>query len=118
MQELRGLCVGGGLSGAEGQAWAEHLEDQHEPLRERMHERMKSPQGKATYARRMHAAETPFGHIKWAMGVRQFLLRGVEEGADRVVVGVYGVQPEEALGRHRETAGPSWRARRPRRQDE
>ena len=40
---------------------------------------MKSPQGKATYARRMHAAETPFGHIKWAMGVRQFLLRGVEK---------------------------------------
>ena len=53
--------------------------DQYEPLRERMHERMKSPQGKATYARRMHAAETPFGHIKWAMGVRQFLLRGLEK---------------------------------------
>jgi hypothetical protein len=52
--------------------------DQYEPLRERMHQRMKSPQGKATYARRMHTAETPFAHIKWAMGVRQFLLRGLE----------------------------------------
>jgi transposase len=53
--------------------------DQYEPLRERMHQRMKSPEGKATYARRMHGAETPFGHIKSVMGVRQFLLRGLEK---------------------------------------
>jgi transposase len=53
--------------------------DQYEPLRERMARKLKSPEGKATYARRMHTAETPFGHIKWAMGVRQFLLRGLEK---------------------------------------
>ena len=40
---------------------------------------MNSPEGQATYARRMHMAETPFGHIKWVMGVRQFLLRGLEK---------------------------------------
>ena len=27
----------------------------------------------------MHAAETPFGFIKSVMGVRQFLLRGLEK---------------------------------------
>jgi transposase len=53
--------------------------DQYEPLREQMHQRMKSVAGQATYARRMHAAETPFGHIKSVMGVRQFLLRGLEK---------------------------------------
>ena len=53
--------------------------DQYEPLREQMHQRMKSVEGKATYARRMHTAETPFGHIKSVMGVRQFLLRGLEK---------------------------------------
>jgi hypothetical protein len=30
------------------------------------------------YARRMHGAETPFAHIKGVMGVRQFLMRGLE----------------------------------------
>lgn len=53
--------------------------DQYDPLRERMHQRMKSPEGQATYARRLHGAETPFAHIKSAMGVRQFLLRGLEK---------------------------------------
>jgi transposase len=53
--------------------------DQYEPSRERMARKMNSPEGQATYARRMHMAETPFGHIKWVMGVRQFLLRGLEK---------------------------------------
>jgi len=53
--------------------------DQYEPLRERMARKLKSPEGQATYARRMHTAETPFGHIKSVMGVRQFLLRGLEK---------------------------------------
>jgi hypothetical protein len=53
--------------------------DEHEPLRERMYQRMHSPEGKETYALRMHAAETPFGLIKSAMGLRQFLLRGLEK---------------------------------------
>lgn len=53
--------------------------DDREPLRERMYQRMQSPEGKETYALRMHAAETPFGHIKSVMGLRQFLLRGLEK---------------------------------------
>jgi transposase len=53
--------------------------DPHEPLREQMCERLKSVEGKAIYGRRMHTAETPFGHIKAVMGVRQFLLRGLEK---------------------------------------
>jgi len=53
------------------------LRDAHEPSRERMYQRMHSPEGQATYALRMHAAETPFAFIKFAMGVRQFLLRGL-----------------------------------------
>jgi transposase len=53
--------------------------DQYEPARERMQQRMQSPEGKETYLQRMHAAETPFAHIKRVMGVRQFLLRGLEK---------------------------------------
>ncbi len=52
--------------------------DQYEPLREEMAARMRSPEGKAVYARRMHGAETPFAYLKGVMGVRQFLLRGLE----------------------------------------
>jgi len=52
--------------------------DVYEPLREAMAVKMKTPEGKAVYNRRMHGAETPFAHIKGAMGVRQFLLRGLE----------------------------------------
>jgi hypothetical protein len=40
--------------------------------------KMKTPEGKAVYEHRLHGAETPFAHIKGAMGVRQFLLRGLE----------------------------------------
>jgi transposase len=53
--------------------------DKHEPLREKMAAKMQTPEGKAIYGQRMHTAETPFGHIKAVMGVRQFLLRGLEK---------------------------------------
>jgi transposase len=52
--------------------------DCYEPLREEMATRMQTAEGRATYAHRMHGAETPFAHIKQVMGVRQFLLRGLE----------------------------------------
>jgi transposase len=52
--------------------------DEYEPLREVMAARMQTAAGRAIYARRMHGAETPFAHIKGVMGVRQFLLRGLE----------------------------------------
>ena len=47
-------------------------------MREEMAARMQTAEGRATYAHRMHGAETPFAHIKQVMGVRQFLLRGLE----------------------------------------
>jgi transposase len=52
--------------------------DPYEPLREEMAARMQTAEGRATYAHRMHGAETPFAYIKAVMGVRQFLLRGLE----------------------------------------
>jgi transposase len=53
--------------------------DEHEPLREKMAAKMQTPQGKAVYNQRMHIAETPFAIIKSILGVRRFLLRGLEK---------------------------------------
>jgi transposase len=53
--------------------------DPYEPLREEMAARMQTTEGRATYAHRMHGAETPFAYIKQVLGVRQFLLRGLEK---------------------------------------
>ena len=52
--------------------------DDYEPLREETAARMRTAEGQAIYARRMHGAETPFAHIKQVLGVRQFLLRGLD----------------------------------------
>jgi transposase len=61
-----------------GQRGRQVYRDPYEPLREEMAARMQTAEGRATYAKRMHGAETPFGYIKGVMGVRQFLLRGLE----------------------------------------
>jgi len=53
--------------------------DEHEPLREKMAAKMRTPEGKAIYNPRMHVAETPFAIIKNILGVRRFLLRGLEK---------------------------------------
>jgi transposase len=53
--------------------------DAHEPARERMHAKMQTEEGRKTYNRRMHVGETPFAIIKGILGVRQFLLRGLEK---------------------------------------
>jgi transposase len=53
--------------------------DPYEPLREAMDARLRTPEGQETYERRRWACETPFAVIKTVMGVRQFLLRGVEK---------------------------------------
>ena len=52
--------------------------DEHEATRERTALRMSTEDGQRVYHRRFHAAETPFGVLKSTMGVRQFLLRGLE----------------------------------------
>jgi hypothetical protein len=42
-----------------------------------MAHRLRTPQGNATYARRSHIAETPFGHAKHNLGFRRFTSRGL-----------------------------------------
>ena len=51
--------------------------DEAEPLREQLRERMRSEAGQEAYRRRM-IGERPFAMIKQAMGVRQFLHRGLQ----------------------------------------
>lgn len=46
---------------------------------EKVARRMKSEEAKHKLRNRMHLAETPFAYIKTVMGVRQFLLRGLEK---------------------------------------
>lgn len=51
--------------------------DQFEPHRERLAQRMATPEGQAIYAQRRAVGERPFAVIKQFFGVRQFLLRGL-----------------------------------------
>jgi len=44
----------------------------------RMHHRLKTPEGKAVYAKRKSTVEPVFGIVKHVMGFRQFMLRGLE----------------------------------------
>jgi transposase len=53
--------------------------DEYEPLRERTAARMATPKGREVYRQRPRIAETPFGILKAVMGIRQFLLRGLEK---------------------------------------
>ncbi|MFV1981551.1 MAG: IS1182 family transposase [Rhodothermia bacterium] len=53
--------------------------DQHEAVRRKVALRLKTESGKKTYARRAHLAETPNGFIKDVLGLRQFLLRGLDK---------------------------------------
>lgn len=52
--------------------------DEYTPHRERHAAKMTTPQAKAAYRRRLHAGETPFAYIKQVIGLRQFLLQGLE----------------------------------------
>jgi transposase len=53
--------------------------DGTEPLRAKVAAKLESESGRKTYNRRMHLAETPFALLKGALGVRQFLLRGLSK---------------------------------------
>jgi len=53
--------------------------DQHETARQKVAARMKTERGKKAYAKRAHLAETPNGFIKQVIGLRQFLLRGLDK---------------------------------------
>jgi len=47
-------------------------------VQERLAAKVRTPEGKALYARRKVIAEPVFGQIKEARGFRRFLLRGLE----------------------------------------
>jgi hypothetical protein len=53
--------------------------NQHEELRERTAASMAQPSSRKLYNQRPRIAETPFGILKSVMGLRQFLLRGLEK---------------------------------------
>ena len=53
--------------------------DQYEAVRERTATRMAREESRTIYRQRPRIAETPFGIIKSIMGLRQFLLRGLEK---------------------------------------
>jgi len=52
--------------------------DQHDKIRRAASARLNTESGKKVYARRAHLAETPNAVIKQVMGLRQFLLRGLD----------------------------------------
>jgi len=75
-------CAGCPLAGAclSGKVVARTVSrDEHEALREAMDARLRTPEGRATYARRSWASETVFGFMKTVMRLRQFLLRGLDK---------------------------------------
>jgi transposase len=53
--------------------------DEYEPARERTAARMSTATGRQVYRQRSSIAETPFAILKAIMGLRQFLLRGLEK---------------------------------------
>lgn len=53
--------------------------DQHEDLREAAAARLRTEEGRKIYGRRAWMAETPYAFIKTVMGLRQFLLRGLDK---------------------------------------
>jgi transposase len=70
---LRGRCL------TKGVATRAIDRDRHEPLREQMDVRLRSEDAKERRGVRSHLAESVFGIIKQALGVRQFLLRGLRK---------------------------------------
>ena len=71
---LASACMSG-----ESQRGRTITRDEYEEVRERVAARMRSESGRAIYSQRSRIAETPFGIIKSIMGLRQFLLRGLDK---------------------------------------
>lgn len=72
-----GCPLGGGClaDGAQGRTIER---DPYEAHRQRAAARMEQEENKAKYKQRLWIVETTFGHIKSVMGIRRFLLRGLE----------------------------------------
>ncbi|GAG28872.1 unnamed protein product [marine sediment metagenome] len=76
------LCAGCGLVGdcLVGNAKRRTVShDQHESARSEAAARLRTESGRKAYARRAHLAETPNAVIKQVLGLRQFLLRGLDK---------------------------------------
>jgi transposase len=71
---LAGRCVS-----AKSQGGRTITRDIYTADRERHAAKMRTPEVRARYGRRFHAGETPFGWLKQVLGLRQFLLRGLEK---------------------------------------
>jgi transposase len=76
-------CVGCPLAAACLSAQSKHgrtiTRDPYEEVRERTAARMATASGRQLYNQRPRIAETTFGILKSVMGLRQFLLRGLEK---------------------------------------
>ncbi len=57
----------------------ELLIDIREPLLQKMREKLLSAEGKIKYLKRHYTIEPIFGHLKYNLGYRSFLLRGIEK---------------------------------------
>ena len=57
----------------------ELLIDTREPLLQKMREKLISEEGKKKYLKRQCTIEPVFGHLKFNLGYRNFLLRGIEK---------------------------------------
>lgn len=51
----------------------------HDGILAAMRERLSTPAGQAAYAKRKQSVEPVFGTVKWVMGFRSFLLRGLRK---------------------------------------
>jgi transposase len=57
----------------------ELLIDTRDPLLQKMREKLSSEEGKKKYFKRQYTIEPVFGHLKYNLGYRNFLLRGIEK---------------------------------------
>jgi len=57
----------------------ELLIDIREPLQQKMRRKLLSEEGKTKYFKRQYTVEPVFGHLKYNLGYRSFLLRGLEK---------------------------------------
>ena len=78
-----GVCVGCPLApnclSPRNQHGRTITRDDYEEVRERTATRMASPEARELYNQRPHIAESTFGFLKHVLGLRQFLLRGLEK---------------------------------------
>jgi transposase len=78
-QACAGCVLAGVCLSRQGKGSRTITRDEYEPLREQTATRMATPEGQKVYRQRARIAETPFGILKAVMGIRQFLLRGLEK---------------------------------------